>query len=202
MAKPVQEQFGEKIIKAVGDFARDEMDDIPTLEGKYLFHVGNAGFRRTLAETLYGARWIYKLGLALLVTDAEQMAHVRAQLIDYCSVCEGVLSDMIVHGIDNGHMTGQKYQYKNVNHNTGPINWANSSAQIEKRNLYWLIEVARDEKIVTPTLKNDLHWLRKERNSVHLRARNYKSFLGKSHKAFGIMRKVFTQTQKWRAANA
>jgi hypothetical protein len=53
--------------------------------------------------------WIYKLGLALLVKDAEQLAHVRAQILDYASVCEGHLGDMVRHAIVSGHVNGAKH---------------------------------------------------------------------------------------------
>src|SRR5438552_1659643 len=37
---------------------------------------------------MYGARWLYKLGLGLLVDGDESIAHVRTQVIDYGSICE------------------------------------------------------------------------------------------------------------------
>ena len=93
--KPIQEQFGQEIILAMRNFAKADLNDVGAIEANQLSHVGDASLRRTLAETLYGTRWIYKLGLALLVRDEEQLAHVRCQVIDYGSICEGILSDMI-----------------------------------------------------------------------------------------------------------
>jgi hypothetical protein len=92
--KPIQELSGTTIIDAVRDFARADIFDVPQIERQFFSHVADAALRRTLVETLWGARWIYKLGLALLVQDEEQMAHVRCQVIDYRSVCEGLLHDL------------------------------------------------------------------------------------------------------------
>lgn len=111
MPKPIQEQFGESIIAAVHTFAEADMPSSHEIEKKYLFHISDPKFRTTLAETLFGARWIYKLGLALLVEDEKQMAHVRAQLVDYCSVCEGVLSDVVLHGVAKNHFNGKCFQF-------------------------------------------------------------------------------------------
>ena len=67
MSKVVQEHFGEAIIEAVRNFALSDLDDVQRLEATTFSHVGDAQLRQVLAETLYGARWVYKLGLALLV---------------------------------------------------------------------------------------------------------------------------------------
>ena len=77
--KVIQEQFGESIIAAIREFARCDLDTVPEMKEKYFSHVSDGGMQTALAETLYGARWIYKLGLALLVQDEEQMAHVRVK---------------------------------------------------------------------------------------------------------------------------
>ncbi|WP_089843770.1 hypothetical protein [Granulicella pectinivorans] len=75
--KPVQEQFGQAIIDAVVKFAASDIETPVQIQTQHLAHVGNANLRQRLSEVLYGARWIYKLGLALLVKNEEQMAHVR-----------------------------------------------------------------------------------------------------------------------------
>jgi hypothetical protein len=122
--KPVQEVLGEAIIAAVRNFARLDLDDVQTLERNLLSHVGDIQLRQILAETLYGARWIYKLGLALLVRDVEQMAHVRQQVVDYGAVCEGLLSDMIHHAIVTHRMRGAKYRYRDTRNLKEALNWS------------------------------------------------------------------------------
>src|ERR1700688_1031186 len=121
--KPIQEQFGDTIINAVREFARADIFNIPKIESNFFSHVSDAALRKTLAETLYGARWIYKLGLALLVQDEEQMAHVRCQVIDYGSVCEGLLHDAIGHVLRNKLTRGKRYQYSDTANLRYPINW-------------------------------------------------------------------------------
>jgi len=200
MAKPIQEQLGESIIKAIHAFAEADMVTSHEIEATYLFHISDPKFRTSLAETLFGARWIYKLGLVLLVENEKQMAHVRAQLIDYCSVCEGVLSDMIFHGVINNHFNGQCFRFhdfKKLNH---PLDWSAAKRQktIGTRSFAWLLAVAHEEKIITKLLYDSLDWLRKERNAVHLRARSFHAYLDKSHSAFHHMRDLFKQTQVWK----
>jgi hypothetical protein len=199
--KVIQEKFGQNIIDTITQFARQDLDTVAELESKYLFHVSDSQLRTILAETLYGARWLYKLGLALLVKDAEQMAHVRAQMIDYCSVCEGVLSDAIMHSIKQNYISGSKYLYSDVVNLRHPITWtaSNTSSKIKERNLKWFIEVAFEEGIIDLNLYNNLEWLRKQRNAVHLRSRTFKAYLGKSRYAFNYMKDLFVQTQKWKA---
>jgi hypothetical protein len=89
LSKIIQENFGEAIIAAVIDFAKRDLSTVDQLTANEFAHVSDQGLRTTLAETFYGARWIYKLGLALLVRDVEQMAHVRTQVMDFGAVCEG-----------------------------------------------------------------------------------------------------------------
>lgn len=39
--KPIQEQFGEKIIATVREFARDDIQDVATLEFTYFNHLND-----------------------------------------------------------------------------------------------------------------------------------------------------------------
>lgn len=166
-------------------------------------HVGDAQLQKVLAETLYGARWIYKLGLALLVRDVEQMAHVRQQVVDYGAVCEGLLSDMIHHNISSSRMTGQKYKYSNITHLQGPINWGvtDTLSRISRQGFYWLIEVAHEESIISDRMEKRLHKMRTERNTVHLRARTYQTFIKTSRSLYQTMYDLVVETQAWKAAN-
>lgn len=88
--KVIQEQFGQAIIDAMASFAKKDIKDVAALEADEFSHVSDPAMRTALAETLYGTRWLYKLGLALLANNQEQFAHVRAQIIDYASVSEAL----------------------------------------------------------------------------------------------------------------
>lgn len=196
MAKMIQEQFGETMLQAMREFARKDLGDPADYELNYFNHVGDGGLRTTLAETMYGARWLYKLGLALLVKDAEQLAHVRAQILDYASICEGLLSDMIRHAITSGHTKGAKYA---VNSRGQAINWAAGvSTKLSKQNFFWMIEVAEEEGILTAALAVRLQNLRKERNTIHLRSRTYNAYIGVSRSAFNVLTDTIDQTRDWR----
>lgn len=166
-------------------------------------HISNPQLRTTVAETFYGARWIYKLGLALLVKDAEQMAHVRAQVLDYGAVCEGLLSDALFHGVDRQIMVGQKHRFNNLGNMSRPINWnvQNKLKKLTDQNFYWHIEVAADEAIITQDLADKLHKLRLERNSVHLRARTQPAFIGRSKHYFEVVIETCNATRQWKAAH-
>lgn len=202
-SKPIQEQFGQAIINSVSEFARKDLDDVATLTGTLFYHVTDPTLRATLAETLYGARWIYKLGLALLVKDEEQMAHVRAQLIDYGAVCEGLLVDLIAHSVTRGHMTGALYKFNDVKNLKRPINWTvkDIQGQVTRQSFFWQIAVVEEENILSaPTIKR-LDSLRDDRNTVHMAARRFKAYLGRSHAAFNTLHQVITEAKVWKAAN-
>lgn len=201
--KPIQEQFGQAIINSVAEFARKDLEDVATLSRTLFFHVTDPALRTTLAETLYGARWIYKLGLALLVKDEEQMAHVRAQLIDYGAVCEGLLVDLIAHGISKGNVAGSRYKFKDVKQLQRPINWGvkDIQGQVTRQTFYWQIAVAEEESMISESLVKRLDALRQDRNTVHMAARTFKAYLGRSHAAFETLHKAITEAKAWKTAN-
>jgi hypothetical protein len=195
--KVIQEHFGDTIIGAVHSFADRDLKTVPELERDLFAHVTEANLRRTLAETLYGARWIYKLGLALLVKDEKQLAHVRVQVIDYGSVCEGLLSNMIHHALSRGVMKGTKYQFNDTTNLRTPINWhvSDTALQLEKRSFHWMIVVAEEEGIIDRDLAHRLQNLRKERNTVHARTRTHKAFLGTSRHLFQVLMDTVSPSQ-------
>ena len=203
VSKIVQENFGDAIISAVEAFAKNDLQTVDQIENAQFSHVGDPQLRRALAETFYGARWIYKLGLALLVKNEEQMAHVRAQILDYGAVCEGLLSDCILHALNGGHMNGTKYQYRDtVNLNNG-INWnvQDKLRQLTKQSFHWHIEVAQEELIISAAAAARLHGMRRERNTIHLRERTYRAFIGTSKTLFGTANEVITATKAWKQAH-
>ncbi|WP_103333251.1 hypothetical protein [Pseudotabrizicola formosa] len=168
----IQEQFGQAAINTFVDFCRADIRAVADLEAVEFAHVADPALRRYLAQTHYGARWLYKLGLSVLVQGDESIAHVRTQVIDYGSICEALLSDCILHGIRGNAMTGTKYLTKDggparAGNNIG-WNAATAPAQITKRNFWWLIEVAGEEGILTPAQKGAVTKLRKLRNTVHI----------------------------------
>ena len=110
--KIIQEKFGQAIIDAMANFAKNDIKDVAALEADEFSHVADPAMKTALAETLYGARWLYKLGLALLANNQEQFAHVRAQIVDYASVAEALLADLIVQAYRKNKLQGQRWQCK------------------------------------------------------------------------------------------
>ena len=203
MSKIVQESFGEAIIQSVREFAKSDLPTIDQLMTDQFSHVAQNDLRRTLAETFYGARWIYKLGLALLVRDEEQMAHVRTQVVDYAAVCEGLLSDCLLHALQSNLMGGQKHKYSDFRNSKGKINWnvKNTLNKLSRQSFFWHIEVGFDEGIVDQGLCDRLHSMRKERNTVHIRSRTNQAFVGTSKRLFDTVLQTVNQTKQWRACN-
>ena len=148
--KPIQEQFGQQVIDTFAEFARSDLKSPTELEGDEFSHVTDATLRRRLSEVFYGVRWIYKLGLALLTKDAERAAHVRAQIVDYASVSEGLLSHFIAHAIRQGHTRGIAYTFRDPDKQLRPITWnaANPEPTLRRQSLWWFIRIARDFGII------------------------------------------------------
>ena len=204
--KPIQEQFGEMVITAFAEFARSDIKTPPELEAEDFAHVTDFVLRRNLASVFYGSRWLYKLGLALLVHNEERAAHVRAQLVDYGSLVEGLLLDCVAHGIGIGHAKGDAYLWSDPDRKKHSINWnvKNIELQIGRQSFWWLIRVAWEFGVVPGKLRKDLDWLREQRNSVHLRGRSalgQKAFLNQSKRAFSVVVETLDVTKKWKAAH-
>lgn len=205
-SKPIQEQFGERIIEAFAEFARADLDTPDALEAASFNHITDRQLRKELSQVFYGARWIYKLGLALLTKDEERAAHVRAQIVDYASVCEALLSYCIAHAIRSGHTLGTAYQWSDPDFQHKPITWnrAHPERTLGRQTMWWLVRIARDFRVIDAGLATELQWLREQRNTVHLRARaalGPTAFLNQSKRAFEATTAAIIQTKLWRAAH-
>ena len=153
--KKIQEQFGERLIEAFTEFARHDLKTPAEYSADEFSHVTDAKLRNHLADVFYGARWIYKLGLALLAEKEERAAHVRSQIVDYAAVIEGMLSHCVAHGIRGGHMVGDDYNWGNPNTKTRQLTWKPASCEylINRQTFWWLIKVSKDEASSTPALR-------------------------------------------------
>lgn len=203
--KIIQEQFGQEIIDAMARFAKRDIKDVPTLMADEFSHIENADLQKALAETLYGTRWLYKLGLALLANNHEQFAHVRAQIIDYASVAEALLADLIAQAHRKGKLAGVQWQNKFTRGNT-PLTWnvADPDATVSKTTFEWRIKVAHESGIIDSNLSSKLNGIRTRRNTVHLTAKvmagvsYYAGLAKRSHEA---MLETIQQTKAWVHAN-
>ena len=206
VGKPIQEQFGEQVIEAFAEFARADLGSVASLEANEFSHISNRSLKRSLAEVFYGARWIYKLGLALLTRDEERAAHVRAQIVDYAAIAEALLSDCIIHAIVNGHAQGTAYCWADPDKMQQPLAWSRSNPKyiVSRQSLWWLVRVAREFAIVDSRLADDLQWLREQRNTVHLMHRSSlgpTAYLSQSKRAFTATSSTIKQTKAWKAVH-
>jgi len=123
--------------------------------------------------------------------------------MDYGAVCEGLLSDCLLHAINKNIMKGAKYRFKDISNLRSNINWnvQDKLAMISKQTFFWNIDVAKEEGMIDQSLQAGLHRMRLERNTVHVRARTHKAFVGTSKTLFNTTLATIKQTKAWRAAN-
>lgn len=199
--KKIQEQFGQVFIDAMAQFAKKDIKSTEDFEKDEFSHIQNYDLRKALSETLYGARWLYKLGLALLATDKEQYAHVRAQIIDYASICEALLADVISQGYSANALQGQQYQFFDL-WLTKQMYWNVSDplVSVNKTSFEWRIKVALETNIIDANLAANLNSMRTKRNTVHLTNKimtgvtYWSGFAKRSHTT---MYQLITQTKNW-----
>jgi len=186
-SQPIQEQFGQTIIDSIAEFAIRDIDNVATMKKSLFSHISDPALQTTLAETLY----------------EEQLAHVRVQLIDYGAVCEGLLVDLIAHGIAKGHLAGARYKFKDVKKLKCPINWSvkDIQKQVARQIFYWQIAVAEEENMISISTAKRLDSLRLDRNTVHMAARTSRAYIGRSHTAFETLNIAITEAKAWKAAN-
>lgn len=203
--KIIQEQFGQEIIDAMARFAKRDIKDPAALAADEFAHVADDEMRKALAETLYGTRWLYKLGLALLANNHEQFAHVRAQIIDYASIAEALLADAIFQAYVKGKLAGPQWQLKYMRGAT-PLVWnpVDPMETISHTTFEWRIAVANETGIINAGLVARLSGIRTRRNTVHLTAKvmagvvYYAGLAKRSHEA---MHETIRQTAAWVGAN-
>lgn len=75
--------FGQDIIDAISNFAKNEIKTPDEISVTDFAYVRNQDLQKALSETLYRARELYKIGLALLTSNLEQSALIRTQAIDH-----------------------------------------------------------------------------------------------------------------------
>ncbi len=154
----IQEQFGQIFVDGLRAFARKDIASVDETM-KDLDHIIDIEFRRVLAECVYGARWMYKLGLAALAEPQERAAHIRTQVIDYAAATEGLLGEAISWGIANGHLTGQMWQFADYKRLQRKIAWSAKPRDDFVKNrisFAWLIAVASEEKLLSGALTREL----------------------------------------------
>lgn len=196
--REVQDTLGDRFIAGMRDFIKEDLDDVASLANGLFKHVGDRSHREAIARAFYEGRWIYKTGLALLVQDDAQSAHVRAQAMSYGTVCEGLLSDAAGFALSKRLFTGQYFRFRD------PPKCKNAARAGHQHSFHNLILIAEEEKIIDPDLAKRLHALRKDRNSVHSRlaagSNPGKFYLDRGKRYFQTVMDLAHATKTWKAA--
>lgn len=203
--KSIQENFGQAVMDAITAFARTDAGTPTSYEANEFSWVSDAQLKTALAETLYGARWIYKLGLAILADGVEQYAHVRAQIIDYGSVSEAFLANVILQAKQKGLLVGPTKDLRYPGKTT-PLTWHPTIPKktVDKTSFEWRIVVAQESGIIDAATATALHIIRNHRNTVHLTAKvasNTTYLASMATKARNAMNKANQQCKAWVAAH-
>lgn len=199
--KTVQCELGEAVVGAIVEFAIRDIDPADKLSGELFARVCDAQVRRQVAEILFGARWLYKLGLLTLATGERRAAHVRAQVVDYGAICEALILDGLAQGIVAFDLRGAWKPAKRK----GSVVWSTGRSAVlktlrERFDFRSLIEIAKHEGILSDALAKRLHWLRKQRNRVHIAemaALAEKQYISTSRTAYGIVLECAKSVRSW-----
>lgn len=204
-SETMQQQVGDALIESLKDRAREGLRSSSQLEEEEFAHIDNLRHRQDLARVYYGASWQYRLGLLLMATEEERATHVRAQIIDYASVVEGLLSDAVAHAIRHGFAVGDSWLFCDPSAHKKRINWKVQSIdnQVGRQSFCWLVDVSAQFGIVSLGLVPRLHDMRRERNTVHLRqhsAIGKIAYTNQSKKAFETATECIAATKAWKNA--
>ena len=202
MSEPkIQAQLGDALIQAITDFARSDIGAVAQIQDQVFSHVAGSRLRRSLATTLYGSRWLYKLGLALVVDGDESLAHIRIQLIDYGAICEALLKDVLAVPIAFSLCVGTYWKHSKRQGTGSLLDWKRKDT-LSKRTFEWLIDVVVDERIVAPEVGTRLHALRDARNSVHITKLANSDLVYARHEAkegFALVLEISKLTKRWKS---
>lgn len=193
-------KFGCAILETIKNFSKNDITDRETIDRTYFAHVSDEAEKDAMTRVLRGARWLYKIALALDISEEELAVHVRAQVIDYVSVCETVLGDMIRQKAQQNINLGVCSRWM-CDCRISTTSSAEMIAQrVSKVRLIKRIEIARSEGMIGSRTASALNRYREYRNTVHITklAHDGTVFgLEKSFKAYQLMFVVLKQTQDW-----
>lgn len=194
----VQEILGQAVLDAIRDFAHRDIESVAALETSMFGHVTSPKLRNAVATTLFGTRWLYKISLGTRASREERLAVLRMQIIDYAAITEALLKDSIADGVAAAVLTGSSYKFRDFKKMKNPIAWGTEPLRtVGRLSLAWLVHVAGEEKIISPTLHKSLDDLRTARNSVHISTTiRYTPDMAKD--ARDTMRKTATATKRWK----
>lgn len=199
--REVQDTLGDVLVKGMRAFIQKDIEPVAMLVQNQFKHVGDSKHRLAIARAYYEARWIYKAGLALLVDGDERSAHVRAQVLGYGTVCEGLLSDVVGYALTNRRFSGRYFRWANPPKCTRAV----PVGAKYKHPFYNLILICIEEGVISASLGRRLQRLRPDRNTVHSRVAaadprgRFYLAQGKSH--YQTVLETIEATKRWKAAH-
>lgn len=198
----INHETGKRIIDVLVTYARQDIPSPSELSqsSEWFQFVSDEKLRLTLAETLYGALWVYRVG-KLFATDRDELqAHLRTQIINYGAICEAVLEFTILQGAKFNLLKGAGWRFRDEKQNN-KLKWGSPPANLPKEvSFAWCIRVAKEEGVIESGVEIELNRLRNTRNSIHLNKKATESLdyePKQSKEAFELMKAVVDQARKW-----
>ena len=130
---------------------------------------------------------------------------MRAQVIDYSSICEALLADLIVQAYRKNKLAGAQQGYFDVRQKR-VMNWnaADPFLSVHSTTFEWRILVASESGIIDAALAAKLNTIRTRRNTVHLTLKvmtGVSYYAGLAKRTHESMHELIRQTAAWVVAN-
>lgn len=200
--KTINEEIGGLILSLLTTYAKEGIASPEKLSIEVFGFIKDEKLQNNLAETLYGATWVYSIGKLLAKDKHELQSHLRTQIINYGAVCEAVLEYVILEGAKAKVLQGERWQYQDEKMKQ-KLKWGSPPANLPKgTNFSWCIAVAKDESIFDEEISKLAHKLRDSRNSIHLNKKaleNIEYEPTQSKEAYQTLITVIEKSQLWLA---
>jgi hypothetical protein len=169
--------------------------------------------RKSAKFSARNARTTYLLAKMTLLDSVERKGIVRTQIIEYGSVAEAILLDVVQSVGVHDSPSGRRPQFDATGRGQ-PITWARRglfrvdparrNSLTYKITFDWLIREAHRIGVIDAALKNRIGWLRRSRNLVHAvipTAQRYSDDLASARTAREIVVELRDACVAFKAAN-
>ncbi|WP_429066522.1 hypothetical protein [Aeromonas bestiarum] len=165
---------GNRLLDALTQHAREDIAASPAeMADTHFSFIQDESLKQRLAETLYGAKWVYSIGKLLATENQELQAHVRTQLINFGAICEAVFEYAILDAAKMKVLVGEQWKYSDLN-KKNKIRWGSPPANLPRgTNFAWMVAVAFEESMIDADLEKRVTKLRELRNTIHLTHRDW-----------------------------
>ena len=192
---------GNRLLDALVKHAQEDIAVSPAeIADTHFSFLQDETLKTRLAETLYGAKWVYSIGKLLATERQELQAHVRTQVINYGAVCEAVLEYTIIDAAKMKKLTGEKRKFSNINKRS-KAKWGSPPVNLPKgTNFAWMVAVATEERIIDTDLEKRIMKLRTLRNTVHLTNKDWSDETNQpkqSKESYETLEAVLESVARW-----